>query len=62
MQEFQIIGTRTLTEEISIKISPKEYFPDKPALMMDAQTLHFILRNYLPSRTYQYLKDMLTKE
>ena len=62
MREFQIIGTRTLNEEISIKISPKEYFPDKLALFRDAQTLLNILRTYLPARTYFYLKDMLTKE
>ena len=62
MQEFQIIGTRTLSEDICVKISPKEYFPDKLALLRDAQTLLNILRTYLPVRTYFYLKDMLTKE
>ncbi len=61
-REFQIIGTRSLSEDIYIKISPKEYFPNKSALFRDAQTLLNILRTYLPAQTYFYLKDMLTKE
>jgi len=62
VREFQIIGTRTLSEDIYVIISPMNYFSSDSALKRDAQTLVNILRTYLPARTYNYLKDILIKE
>lgn len=62
VREFQIIGTRTLSEDIYIIISPMNYFSSDSALKRDAQILVNILRTYLPVRTYNYLKDILIKE
>ena len=62
-QEFQITGTRSLTEDIYIKISPMIFsYQHNLVFMREAQLLANILRKYLPARTYNYLKDIMIKE
>jgi len=62
-QEFQIIGTRSLNEDIYIRISPMLFsYQHNSVFMREAQLLVNILRKYLPARTYNYLKDIVIKE
>ena len=62
-QEFQITGTRSLNEDIYIKISPMIFsYQHNLVFMREAQLIVNILRKYLPVRTYSYLKDIMIKE
>jgi len=62
-QEFQIIGTRSLNEDIYIRISPMFFsYQHNSVFMREAQLLANVLRKYLPVRTYSYLKDIMIKE
>ncbi len=62
-QEFQITGTRSLNEDINIRISPMLFnYQHNSVFMKEAQLLVNILRKYLPARTYNYLRDIMIKE
>jgi len=62
-QEFQITGTRSLNEDVYIRISPMLFsYQHNSLFMREAQLLVNILRKYLPARTYNYLKDIMVKE
>jgi len=62
-QEFQITGTRSLNEDVYIRISPMLFnYQYNSVFMREAQLLVNILRKYLPARTYNYLKDIMIKE
>ena len=62
-QEFQITGTRSLNEDIYVRISPMLFsYQHNSVFMREAQLLANILRKYLPARTYNYLRDIITKE
>jgi len=62
-QEFQITGTRSLNEDVYIRISPMLFsYQHNSVFIREAQLLANILRKYLPARTYNYLKDIMVKE
>ena len=62
-QEFQITGTRSLNEDVYIRISPMLFnYQYNSVFMREAQLLANILRKYLPARTYNCLKDIMIKE
>jgi len=62
-QEFQITGTRSLNEDVYIRISPTLFsYQHNSVFMREAQLLVNVLRKYLPARTYNYLKDIIIKE
>ena len=62
-QEFQITGTRSLNEDVYIRISPMLFsYQHNSLFMREAQLLVNILRKYLPARTYNYLKDIMVRE
>jgi len=62
-QEFQITGTRSLNEDIYIRISPMLFsYQHNSVFEREAQLLVNVLRKYLPARTYNYLKDIIVKE
>jgi len=57
MKEIRIHGTRTLSEEIIIKIVPSLY-PNDEEVISDAQQLYRIIHSFIPSRTFtkRYLR------
>ena len=62
-QEFQITGTRSLNEDVYIRITPTLFsYQHNSVFMREAQLLVNVLRKYLPARTYNYLKDIIIKE
>lgn len=61
MKEIRIHGTRTLSEEIIIKIVPSLY-PNDEEVISDAQQLYRIIHSFIPSRTFTTFRDILRRE